>query len=208
MAVPVLPGILEIWKHCQKLRLTIPVATLLRVNGIGTSKGFWWPILVGSWRRKTPQLPDTNRILLLNGRARPAPSKDSGSCSTLLARLRQMQWGTRIQLIHQHSPDGFRRSAAQWLSWPVETRLHKDNSNQDSLFRNFRGARQGPGREITVAQLAVGYLCLWQPEKQKDSPGWGCSRFYTTCMWCLRWHSTIYTIYQKFGMTCMMPRPE
>ena len=57
----------------------------------------------------------------------------------------------------------------------------KGNSNPDSLFRNFKGARQGPRGEITMAQLAVGYLCLRQPEKQKDSPEWGCSRFYTAC---------------------------
>ena len=28
-----------------------------------------------------------------------------------------------------------------------------------------------------MAQLAVGYLCLWQPEKQKDSPGWVAAAF-------------------------------
>ena len=180
---------------------------LFRVDGIGTGRRFWWPIPVGSQRGKTPQLLDTNRILLLNGQAWPAPSKDSGSCSTLLARLQHTWSGTGIQLIYQHSPDRFRRSAARWLSRPVETWQRKDNSNPDSLFRNFGGAWQGPGREITVAKLAVGYLCLQQPEKQKDFLGLGCSRFYTTCTWCIRWRYTVYAIYWKFGMMRMTSHP-
>ena len=55
----------------------------------------------------------------------------------------------------------------------------RDNSNPLSLFRNFRGAQQGPGRELAVAQLAMGYLSLRQPERQKDSPRQGSSHFYT-----------------------------
>ena len=31
-----------------------------------------------------------------------------------------------------------------------------------------------------VTQLAMGYLSLRQVEKQKDSPGWGCSHFIPT----------------------------
>ena len=107
MAAPVLLGILEIWEVLPVTPANNSGYDAFRVDGIGTGRRFWWPIPMGSLRGKTPQLPDTNRILLLNGRARPALSKDSGSCSTLLTRLRHMQSGTQIQLIYRHSPDGF-----------------------------------------------------------------------------------------------------
>ena len=53
----------------------------------------------------------------------------------------------------------------------------------------------------------MGYLSLRQPERQKDSPRWGCSRFYTASTWHIRWHSTIYTIYWKFGIKHMKSCP-
>ena len=116
-AVLVLSGISEI----QETLLVTPA------NDSGNNAFQGWqdrhrqPILVGLWRGKTLQLPDTKRILLLNGLAQPAPSKDSHSYSTLLPRLWHMRSGTRIQLIYRHSPDGFWRSAAWWLSQLVET---------------------------------------------------------------------------------------
>ena len=45
----------------------------------------------------------------------------------------------------------------------------------------------------------MGYLSLQLPEKQKDSPGWGCSCFYTTSTWHIQWRSTIYATYRRFG---------
>ena len=53
----------------------------------------------------------------------------------------------------------------------------------------------------------MGYLSLWQPEKQKDSPAWGCSHFYTAGTWCMWWCSAAYAIYQKFGMMRMTSCP-
>ena len=46
--------------------------------------------------------------------------------------------------------------------------MQKTTQNHHSLLRNFRGAQQGPRREIVVAQLAMGYLHLRQSERQKD----------------------------------------
>ena len=44
-------------------------------DGIGTGIRFWWPIPVGLRRGKTLQLPDTNRILLLNWAGMTCSSK-------------------------------------------------------------------------------------------------------------------------------------
>ena len=46
------------------------------------------------------------------------------------------------------------------------------------------------------------------PEKQKDSLGRGCNRFYTAGTWRMQWHSAAYAIYWKFGMTHMTSRPR
>ena len=45
------------------------------VDGIGTGIRFRWPIPVGSRRGKTLQLPDTNRILLLDWASMTCSSK-------------------------------------------------------------------------------------------------------------------------------------
>ena len=45
------------------------------VDRIGTGIGFQWPIPVGSQREKTLQLPDTNRILLLDWAGMTCSSK-------------------------------------------------------------------------------------------------------------------------------------
>ena len=45
----------------------VTVATLFRVDGIGSDNRFRWPILVGHEGVRMLQLPDINGILLLMG---------------------------------------------------------------------------------------------------------------------------------------------
>ena len=68
-AARVLPGIFEIRETLPEIPVHDSGDDAFVVDGIGTGIRFQWPIPVGSRRGKTPQLPDTNRILLLNGQA-------------------------------------------------------------------------------------------------------------------------------------------
>ena len=94
MAVRVLPGILKIREMLPEVLVHDSGGDAFVADRIGTGIRFWWPIPVGLRRGKTLQLPDTNRILLLNWAGTTCSSKDSGSCSTLLAKLWRVIWYT------------------------------------------------------------------------------------------------------------------
>ena len=75
MASRVLPGILRIQETLPEIPVDDSSDDAFMVDRIGTSIRFRWPILVGLQRGKTLQLPDTNRILLLDWAGMTCSSK-------------------------------------------------------------------------------------------------------------------------------------
>ena len=116
--------------------------------------------------------------------------------------------GTRIQLSYQHFPDGFWWSAAWRISRPVKIWNYAKITQTQIVYCKTVGVpRMGPGKRVTVVQVASRYSVLQLPEDlgtpdwTLDSPGWGCSRFYIASTWRIRWRVTVCAIYRKFGMT-------
>ena len=107
MAARVLSRILKIREMLPEIQVDDSSDDAFMVDGIGTGIRFHWPIPVGSGYQQNTTSRLGGHNLLLQKRVVLAPPYSQGYST---------QSGTRIQLIYQHFPDGFQRSAARQLS--------------------------------------------------------------------------------------------
>ena len=77
------------------------------------------------------------------------------------------------------------------------------------FIENWRGAWKGLGESLRWGLTGCwGTNVLHLTKRQKDSPGLGCNRFYTTGPWHMQWCHTAYAIYQGFSMTHLTSCPR